>query len=65
MQNAEFFTAAGGGALHYIPALNARDDHVNLLAGLVRQHIAGWMAGPDEAERAQTRKRAIAMGAEK
>ena len=30
MQNAEIFAEAGGGELHYIPALNARDDHVVL-----------------------------------
>ena len=65
MQNAEFFQEAGGGALHYIPALNARDDHVDLLAGIVRHHILGWGPGADAAERAQTRKRATAMGADK
>lgn len=42
MQNAGFFTAAGGDALHYIPALNARDDHIVFLAGLVRRHVADW-----------------------
>jgi ferrochelatase len=42
MQNAEFFADAGGGSLHYIPALNARDDHVELMAQLVQQHTSGW-----------------------
>ena len=42
MQNAEFFTEAGGKSLHYIPALNARDDHVELMAQLVEQHTSGW-----------------------
>jgi len=42
MQNAEFFTAAGGESLHYIPALNARDDHVEFLTGLVERNIEGW-----------------------
>ena len=42
MQNAEFFEEAGGGSLHYIPALNARDDHVELMARLVAQHTGGW-----------------------
>ena len=42
MQNAEFFTESGGDSLHYIPALNARRDHIECLAGLVERHIAGW-----------------------
>ena len=43
MQNAEFFADAGGGSLHYIPALNARDDHVEFLTGLIERNIAGWV----------------------
>lgn len=42
MQNAGFFTDAGGKALHYIPALNARTDHVDFLARLVERHTEGW-----------------------
>jgi len=42
MQNAEFFTDAGGKALHYIPALNARDDHIDFLATLIGRHTSGW-----------------------
>ncbi len=42
MQNADFFTEAGGSALNYIPALNARDDHVEFLSKLIRRHIEGW-----------------------
>lgn len=42
MQNGEFFTENGGGELRYIPALNARADHVVTLANLVEQHAAGW-----------------------
>jgi ferrochelatase len=37
MQNADFFIESGGDSLHYIPALNARDDHVGLLAALVHR----------------------------
>lgn len=44
MQNAEFFTEAGGKELRYIPALNARDDHVACLVDLIGQHAAGWPA---------------------
>ncbi len=42
MQNAEFFTEAGGKSLHYVPALNARDDHVAMVTGLIGRHTRGW-----------------------
>lgn len=48
MQNAGFFSEAGGGSLHYIPALNARDDHVQFLADLLQQHIDSRMGRHDE-----------------
>jgi ferrochelatase len=28
--------------LRYIPALNARDDHVSFLSRLVEKHVGGW-----------------------
>ena len=62
MQNAEFFEEAGGESLHYIPALNARDDHIALLGSLIERHTSGWSnaaADPD------ARARAIKMGAER
>lgn len=45
MQNAAFFSAAGGESLHYIPALNARDDHVQFFADLIQQQIKHWSIG--------------------
>jgi ferrochelatase len=42
MQNAGFFTAAGGQALRYIPALNDSDEQVASLAALLRRHAQGW-----------------------
>ncbi len=62
MQNAELFEESGGGELRYIPALNARDDHVSLLAGLVERHSAGWSNAPEDPA---ARERAVAMGAER
>lgn len=38
----EDFVASGGGSLRYIPALNAREDHVEFLSDLIRQHVRGW-----------------------
>ena len=71
MQNAELFKASGGNSLHYIPALNARDDHIKFLSQLVEQHAGGWpetesAADADEQHREQldSHRRAIDMGAE-
>ena len=67
MQNAEFFRAAGGGELRYIPSLNDSDEHAALLSRLIIDHSAGWpetltkydpQAGLEESQ-----KRARAMGA--
>jgi ferrochelatase len=40
MRYAELFTAAGGGELRYVPALNARDDHADFLCGLIGEHVS-------------------------
>ncbi len=68
---AELFKASGGGTFDYIPALNARDDHVAFLARLIERHAGGWPeASPDwsasEVARARdkSRERALAMGAQ-
>ncbi|HUB91786.1 MAG TPA: ferrochelatase [Dyella sp.] len=42
MQNAEFFTEAGGDALRYIPALNDSNEQVASLAALIVRHSQGW-----------------------
>jgi len=70
MQYAELFTESGGGTLHYIPSLNARDDHIVFLGRLVEKHIGGWpesstdwSASEDARERDKTRERALAAGA--
>ena len=42
MQNAGFFTKAGGESLHYVSALNARDDHIRFFTELIQRHVAGW-----------------------
>lgn len=66
------FASAGGGELRYIPALNARDDHVSFLSRLVERNVAGWPeASPDwslsEAAREMDKslQRAREMGAER
>ncbi len=63
MQNAELFIESGGEELHYVPALNAREDHVSFLTDLVEKHMSGWPRSySDEPD---TRQRATAMGAAK
>lgn len=42
IQNAEFFTDAGGDSLRYIPALNDSAAHAEALAGLVRDYTRDW-----------------------
>ncbi len=42
MQNRDFFTAAGGESLRYIPALNDSTEQVASLAALVQRHLGGW-----------------------
>ena len=66
------FAAAGGGELRYVPALNARDDHVSFLSRLIERNTAGWPeASPDwslsEAAREMEKSlgRAREMGAER
>lgn len=39
MENRDVFLAAGGGKYHYIPALNARHDHVAALGSLVSREL--------------------------
>ncbi len=43
MQNSARFVGLGGSALRYIPALNARGDHLDMLAGLILRHAEGWL----------------------
>jgi len=66
----DLFTASGGGGLHYIPSLNARDDHVAFLCRLVEKHVGGWpesstdwSASEAAREQDRSRQRALAMGA--
>lgn len=70
MQYAELFTESGGGTLHYIPSLNARDDHIAFLGRIIEKHIGGWpesstdwSASEDARDRDRERQRAIAAGA--
>ena len=69
---AKQFVESGGGALNYIPALNAGDEHVAFLTRLIERNAAGWPeSSPDwtasEAAREldKSRQRALAAGADR
>jgi protoporphyrin/coproporphyrin ferrochelatase len=42
MQNRDFFVAAGGENLRYIPALNDSPEQIASLAALILRHAQGW-----------------------
>ncbi len=67
-ENAEIFHEAGGGELRYIPALNVRDDHLDMLTALILDHAQGWpeTGGGQRGRRnpEKTRERALAIGAD-
>jgi ferrochelatase len=72
MLNKEFFEGAGGDSLHYIPALNHRDDHIDMLVNLIKRHSQGWPEtgsvwddAEAKAQRNGSLQRATKMGAEK
>ena len=52
MQNRDFFIAAGGDTLRYIPALNDSAEQVTSLTALILRHTQGWpeFATDDDAE---------------
>ena len=41
-ENREEFARAGGGRYRYLPALNARPDHIDALARVVERNLKGW-----------------------
>lgn len=62
MQNRDFFSAAGGGELRYIPALNARDDHVAFLSRTIEKCVSDWpeaSADWNDSEAARDREKSL------
>lgn len=66
-ENAEIFHHAGGESLRYIPALNDRADHLDMLTDLILDHAQGWpetgAASPQARAPEATQQRATALGA--
>jgi len=43
IRNRHFFLDAGGEKFRYIPALNDREEHLQVLADIVDRHCSGWL----------------------
>lgn len=70
IENRELFIEAGGENFHYIPALNASEDHIEALCEVLTAHSFGWPetmpnwdAGKRAVEENKSRERALKMGA--
>jgi protoporphyrin/coproporphyrin ferrochelatase len=68
MEGRQEFEAAGGGEYHYIPCLNDAPAFIEAMVALVAAHTQGWPIertgqGQREAAAAQTKARALALGA--
>jgi protoporphyrin/coproporphyrin ferrochelatase len=66
MQNREAFLAHGGEAFDYVPCLNSSEPQLALYEQVVLRHAQGWpelAGGDDSARRAESRARALALGA--
>ncbi|MGB1799390.1 MAG: ferrochelatase [Gammaproteobacteria bacterium] len=61
MQNREFFIEAGGEQFSYIPALNDKPEHIELLSNIICQHLQGWEINQEDL--AETANRAKQLGA--
>lgn len=62
-QNCELFLHAGGQQFHYIPALNDRPDHLQVLCDLIYKTAPDWFAGVEDNARLEMREaRAQAQG---
>jgi ferrochelatase len=48
IENRDRFLAAGGERFLYVPALNARGEHVDALGELITRNCQGWSCGDDE-----------------
>lgn len=68
MENKAAYLEAGGSEFHYIPCLNERPEWIEALARIAGENLHGWAsvqweAGPALQSAAQSRERALALGA--
>ena len=58
MENRDTFVNAGGEQYEYIPCLNSRENHIDMMAGLVEKHVSGWETDkPAEQVKEEVRQR--------
>lgn len=50
-ENRDYFLEAGGERYEYIAALNADEQHIQVLAKLLKSHLQGWTMTPENTER--------------
>ncbi|NNJ91311.1 MAG: ferrochelatase [Gammaproteobacteria bacterium] len=69
MENRDTFLDAGGESYQYIPCLNAKDQHIDMMHKLVEQHVQGWDINTPleqrQSEAGMSSQNAIKLGAEK
>jgi protoporphyrin/coproporphyrin ferrochelatase len=64
MEGRTIFMQAGGREFHYIPCLNERGDWIEALADIAVENLQGWLGlKPNDTQLAQSRQRALAIGA--
>ena len=63
IENRDLYLAAGGERYEYIPALNAEPAHIDMLTGLVKENLQGWLQESQDTE--ASKQRALALGADK
>lgn len=55
-ENREYFMEAGGERYEYIEALNSDDNHITMLANMIKENLSGWQISqdPERQQRAKT-----------
>jgi ferrochelatase len=62
-ENRDYFMSAGGEKFDYIPCLNSEPEHIDALATIAQEQLSGWLGASDASACAETKARAVAMGA--
>ncbi len=62
VENRDYFLQAGGERFQYIPCLNERPEHIDALAAIVGEQLAGW-ENTRRGDGTDTQKRAMGLGA--
>lgn len=70
MEGKHLFQSVGGGEYHYIPALNSEAVWIEAMRDIALEHLQGWVSNEfdhvmAEVDAQASKKRALAMGAEK